>query len=956
MKIRFLILGILLLGTIFEGSRSLYGQDVPDSKRWLKEGKNLKDRIEAGMDLAAYYQYTHPDSAAYYLRTVYSLLKNSGKNELIAEYLYEIANMYNKMGLLKLALKYYEEGYVLYDQLGETRKLALCYQSAGFILMKMKRPASAIENMVTSLSYAQAINDSNTIAIVFYYLGSIYHEIDENKAVALDYLYKAKQYAEGKKDYKLLMPVLGGIGSLYSAMGNFEESEKYRYQVLEFFHAEGDSNNIAMALMNIGNDYRKTKKYKQAESFYKEAFSIYQQQNNTFGSIDVYINLGILYNEQKLFDQSISTMHQALKYAQQYGDQQDKLEIVENIGLAFEQLNRYDSAFYYLKYFQSLSDSIQFETEKDRYKELQIAYETDQKDKELAEARALFLEKEKQQQRDQFWKILLGLIGLFTSILAAGLYRRYLFKQRTAVLLEAKNNEIILAKEKAEQSEQSKQNFLSAMSHEIRTPLNAIVGFSELLQGSDLHGKEKQYVQSLSHASQHLLTLLNTVLDINKLNEKELQVNPSVFNTNLLKHRLNAIFEYMSQEKGVRWYLEADLPEYLFSDPHRILQIAVNLCSNAIKFTQKGSVEVYLEVLKESNQPQLVVEVRDTGIGIAPERLGHLFEKFGTSGTSDQSGTGLGLYISRQLALLMGGDVEVSSTPGKGSVFSLVIPVHIPLREEMFASADVNNHSIAGNTIQKIFIAEDNSYNQTVIYDLLTRYLPKATINMFDNGKLLWEALQKELPDIIIIDRHMPVMDGLELSRKIKASPFDAINRLPLIALSASVTKEEQDEIKKAGADFFLEKPLNIQALLGLLAQWDTMKVLKNEAIPYSSSSSRVPIAFRDTRLYEFAEGDYTKMNSEFNKFVLHYQETIRPGLEAACQRKDFKSIQKNLHDLRPQLRFVGMFDWEAVALNLEDRCRQSKDEGIEISKECKTFLTNLDHAMSKHGELIIAG
>ena len=934
----------------------LNGQDVPDSRRMFLNGKSLEERVDAGLDLASYYQYDQPDSAVYYLEAIHSLIVDSGKEELLGKFLFKIGTTYSRMGRDKIALKFYERGFDLFEQLSDTSSLALCYQRAGFINMTLKKPTLAFDQLMTALKYAESINDVNTASIVFYSLGALSYETNEDKNSALDYFLKAKDIAESEQNNELLIPILGGIGTVYNATGNFEEALKYKFQVLEYYKSKGDHNSVARSLMNIGNTHRDSKKYGSAEQQYLEALQIYQTQNNSAGIINVYINLGILYNKQEQSAKTIAVMRDAMSFAQEHGDQQDRMEIAENMGLAFEQMTMYDSALHYLKYVRMLSDSIQLELEKERYQDLQILYESDLKDKEIAETRALYLENEKQRQKDQFWKILLGLIGLFTTVLAALVYRRFVFKQRTAALLEAKNKEISLAKDRAEKSEQSKQIFLSAMSHEIRTPLNAIIGFSELLQGSNLQHKEQKYVQSLRNASQHLLTLLNTVLDINKLNESELQVNLSVFNTEILKQRLNAIFEYMSQEKGVRWHLESNLPEYLYTDPHRILQIAVNLCSNAVKFTQKGVVEVFLEVLKEGDQPQLIIEVRDTGVGIPAERLEHLFDKFTSNGGSEQSGTGLGLFISRQLAILLNGDIEVSSTPGQGSVFSLVVPVQIPVLEDKPELGIGIRNTSSQTAIQKIFIAEDNAYNQTVIHDLLAKHLPQVSIHFFDNGLALWEALQTDLPDVIIIDRHMPVMDGLELCHKIKSNATPTISNIPIIALSASVTKEEQEEIKKAGADFFLEKPLHIQSLLAILSQWGTVKVVKNETSPFGPHVQFKFNQLQDTRLYEFAEGDTHRMDAEFEKFLLQYKEIIRPQLEDACKNSNLKSIQKRLHDLRPQLRFMGMYTWEAAALKLEDQSREMNCDNTTLSKDCQTFLTNLDQAMLLHKAQITAG
>ncbi|QRK06429.1 response regulator [Archangium violaceum] len=380
--------------------------------------------------------------------------------------------------------------------------------------------------------------------------------------------------------------------------------------------------------------------------------------------------------------------------------------------------------------------------------------------------------------------------------------------------------ELLLARKKAEQAVKAKADFLSMISHEIRTPMNAIVGLSNLLQEAQLSPQQQEYVRILKLSSENLLSLLNDVLDFSKIEAGKVTLEERSFDVRQLIDSIAHGLGIKAEEKGLRVRVEVDkrVPTLLVGDPIKLRQILTNLVSNAIKFTEKGGVTVALRVLESfPDAASLEFRVTDTGIGIAEDRLGSIFEEFTQASyeiNMKYGGTGLGLAITRKLLDLHGSKMSVESEQGVGSSFSFNLRLKIGQEARSDGPRAPDPQSIRG---VKVLVAEDNDVNVFVIERFLRNW--GVEFDVVENGQEAVEKVTANHYDVVLMDLQMPVMDGYDATRKIRSLPEEKFRRLPIIALSASTRIGLEDKLEHAGFTDFASKPFEPEELFSKIAE-----------------------------------------------------------------------------------------------------------------------------------------
>ncbi|MCV2887507.1 hybrid sensor histidine kinase/response regulator [Ruegeria aquimaris] len=390
--------------------------------------------------------------------------------------------------------------------------------------------------------------------------------------------------------------------------------------------------------------------------------------------------------------------------------------------------------------------------------------------------------------------------------------------ERDITQAKSHEQELAAAREAAEDGARAKADFLATMSHEIRTPMNGVVGMAELLSGTPLTKEQNEYVDTIKSSAAALLTIINDVLELSRLDAHKVELHPVDFDLLACVSDTVRLIRPQANSKGLRLSLETltEVPELVHADDGRLRQILINLLGNAVKFTENGAVYLRLSVEQAASGHVAIIEVEDTGIGIPADKIEHVFERFSqaeANTTRTYGGTGLGLSISRELVGLMGGSLTVDSTLGSGSCFSLRLPLAPPMQiggtDQQMKIEDEVLERLDGRTV---LVADDNRVNRLLIAKFLAD-LP-VRLEFACDGQQVVEMTEALNPDIVFMDMSMPQLSGIEATRLIRKSWSTG---LPIVALTANAYDSDRRACLDAGMNDFLSKPVGRSELISCL-------------------------------------------------------------------------------------------------------------------------------------------
>ncbi len=482
----------------------------------------------------------------------------------------------------------------------------------------------------------------------------------------------------------------------------------------------------------------------------------------------------------------------------------------------------------------------------------------------------------------------------------------------------------------AEAANHAKSSFLAMMSHEIRTPMNGVIGMIDLLQETYLTADQLAMLATARESAKSLLVVINDILDFSKIEAGKLDVESVPTNFRHILDGVSATLRPVADAKAIGFQIRVDpaIPEWVLGDPIRIRQILFNLAGNAIKFTPKGG---EVEVIAAAHNERLSIAVRDTGIGMTPMEVGRLFKAFSQADISTTrrfGGTGLGLSIAKRLSELMGGNIAVESEPKSGSIFTLSLPLvacSAPLESENLSVGQPCWNSPLASTLEDalnqgrlVLVAEDNPTNRNILSRQLSRLGLMAEIA--NDGQQALDAWRKRRHSLVLTDCHMPEMDGYDLARAIRAEEKQQpLPRTAVIAVTASVMKEELDLCRACGMDATLTKPIEPNELHSILAKylptWPcAAQVLERES---ASSESEEGVLYDPKALVPLVGDDATVIAEVLTDFLASSQDIIHE-INESMQRGDAQACGKAGHKLKSSARSVGAVRLADLSFELE--------------------------------------
>ncbi len=698
------------------------------------------------------------------------------------------------------------------------------------------------------LSAQKQQNKASKVDSVAYYIElSNFNIKTNNYKFSLDFAQKAIDYANVKKDVKSEAYANSMLGGIYFELKKYDDAIESYYKSVSLYNTLKPSTQQAFCYYQLGLCFMEKESYLLAENNFDKAKTIY----NTIKIPDAIelLNLqkAIVYKAKGQYKLAVPILNQIIAkpdasdlsktkaealyqigtielgndrsnlalnyltraYALNAKDKntEQKAEILYALSLVYEKLLDINKAHLYLKRHLELKDSIAALNSKKLGADDYVEFKDSERLKTIEQ---LDKENKEQQKANKVAKLIsilaIALISIL-SLLSLSLYKNNIIRNQSNLLLKEKNNELQLAKEKAEKASKARAEFLSTVSHELRTPLNAINGITHLLIEENPKPSQMNYLTSLKFSGNYLLTFINEILEINRIESSAIETENINFDLKLLLRNIQNSLKELASINNNTFTIEIDpnIPDFLIGDPTKLSQIFLNLINNALKFTKNGEVKVILDT-NEINEEftSIHFKILDTGIGIPEEKIESVFESFSQGSIEinrKYGGTGLGLTIVKKLVDILGGKIKLESQVGKGSAFSFDLSFKIGDEQTVIEKLGDFDDSILKD--KKVLLIEDNKINQMITKRMVEN---KGMIcEVIDNGEDAIEAAKNKDYDLILMDVHLPGINGTIATQTIRT--FD--KKIRIIALTAISLNENREMLLSYGMNDVITKPFD---------------------------------------------------------------------------------------------------------------------------------------------------
>ncbi|PIF60521.1 ATP-binding protein [Flavobacterium sp. 11] len=682
-----------------------------------------------------------------------------------------------------------------------------------------------------------------------------------NYKEALLHTQKAIDYAEKNKNIKDQAQQTFNLGKIYFDLKKYDDAIETLLKSAALFSNFEPSLERSATYYHIGLCYMQKQNYDRASIYFERAKSINDKLRVPDTAELFNLQKGLIYKSKNKIDLALSSFkfiiakpdnaaltntkaeatyqigkieasrnrnNLALNYlnkALELNSKSENLEQKSNILLAlsdvYEKTLDKNNAYFYLKQHLNLKENITIlNNERLGIDDYQKFKETE-KLKEIAQAN---YENKEQEKANKFSKLIsifaIALISIL-SLLSLSLYKNNIIRNQSNLLLQEKNKELEIAKDKAEKASKARSEFLSTVSHELRTPLNAINGITHLLLEENPKKNQLDYLSSLKFSGDYLTKFINEILEINKIDSHKSEIEYTSFNLKKLLEDIKHSLKELAVVNNNDFKLEVDaaIPDYLIGDPTKLSQIIMNLINNALKFTKNGNVTVitHLETL-EDKKATLYFEITDTGIGIPEDKLSSVFDSFSQGSIEvnrKYGGTGLGLTIVKKLIKILGGHIKLKSVVGEGSTFSFNLEFQIsPQQESQIEKKPMIKYDAAKLVNKKILLVEDNKINQMITQKMLDN---KGIIcEIIDNGEEAIDLLKTNTFDLVLMDVHLPGINGTIATETIRT--FDKVT--PIIALTAISLHENREMLLSFGMNEVITKPFVPEEFYSVIAEY----------------------------------------------------------------------------------------------------------------------------------------